>query len=32
MLNATMTRLDRAAAFKPDIACLPEVFTRGEPG
>jgi predicted amidohydrolase len=31
MLNATMTRLDRAAAFKPDIACLPETFTRGAP-
>jgi beta-ureidopropionase len=31
MLSATLTRLDRAASFKPDIACLPEVFTRGEP-
>jgi beta-ureidopropionase len=31
MLNATLTRLDRAAAFRPDIVCLPETFTRGEP-
>ncbi len=26
----TLTRLDRSASFRPDIACLPEVFTRGE--
>jgi hypothetical protein len=31
MLDATLTRLDRAAAFKPDIVCLPEAFTRGAP-
>jgi predicted amidohydrolase len=27
----TFARLDQAASFKPDIACLPEDFTRGEP-
>lgn len=31
LLDATMRRLDQAAAFEPDIACLPETFTRGEP-
>lgn len=31
MLDVTMTRMDRAAAFQPDIVCLPETFTRGEP-
>ncbi len=31
MLNATITRLDRAASFEPDVVCLPETFTRGEP-
>lgn len=31
MLDATMTRLNRAASFEPDIVCLPETFTRGEP-
>ena len=31
MLHATLTRLDRAAAFKPDVVCLPEAFTRGDP-
>ena len=31
MLNATLTRLDRGAAFRPDVVCLPEAFTRGEP-
>jgi beta-ureidopropionase len=31
MLDATLTRLDGAAAFKPDVVCLPEAFTRGEP-
>jgi predicted amidohydrolase len=30
-LDATITRLNRAAAFQPDIACLPEIFTRGKP-
>jgi beta-ureidopropionase len=29
--DATMRRLDQAAVFRPDIACLPETFTRGEP-
>jgi beta-ureidopropionase len=31
LIEATLTRLDRAASFRPDIACLPESFTRGEP-
>jgi predicted amidohydrolase len=31
MLEATLTRLDRAASFKPDIVCLPEHFTRADP-
>lgn len=31
MLGATLARLEQAAAFQPDIACLPEHFTRGEP-
>jgi predicted amidohydrolase len=31
MLEATMARLDRAASFAPDIVCLPETFTRGDP-
>jgi predicted amidohydrolase len=26
LLNETVERLDRAASFRPDIACLPEVF------
>ena len=30
-LEATMTRLNRAAAFEPDIVCLPETLTRGKP-
>lgn len=30
-LDATITRLNRAAAFKPDIVCLPETLTRGKP-
>ena len=30
-LDATMTRLNRAAAFQPDIACLPETLTKGKP-
>lgn len=31
MLDATMGRLEQASSFDPDIACLPETFTRGEP-
>jgi predicted amidohydrolase len=31
MLEATLGRLNEAAVFRPDIACLPELFTRGEP-
>ena len=31
LLEATMERLHRAASFRPDIACLPETFTRGTP-
>jgi beta-ureidopropionase len=31
LLEATMQRLDEAASFQPDIACLPELFTRGLP-
>lgn len=27
----TLERLNQAASFRPDIACLPEAFTRGEP-
>jgi predicted amidohydrolase len=30
-LNKTIERLERAAAFRPDIAALPEVFVDGEP-
>ncbi|MBI3855239.1 MAG: carbon-nitrogen hydrolase family protein [Planctomycetes bacterium] len=30
-VEATLERLTRAASFKPDIACLPETLTRGEP-
>lgn len=30
-LEATYARLDQAAAFQPDIVCLPEGFTRGQP-
>ncbi|OAI49989.1 hypothetical protein AYO44_06040 [Planctomycetaceae bacterium SCGC AG-212-F19] len=30
LLDATLKLLDRAASFQPDIACLPETFTRGE--
>jgi len=29
LLDATVNLLERAASFKPDIACLPETFTRG---
>jgi predicted amidohydrolase len=31
LIDDTFARLDQAASFKPDIACLPEDFTRGEP-
>lgn len=31
MVEATLARMDGAAAFRPDIVCLPEAFTRGEP-
>ncbi|MSU37197.1 MAG: carbon-nitrogen hydrolase family protein [Pedosphaera sp.] len=31
LINDTFERLDQAASFKPDIACLPEDFTRGKP-
>jgi predicted amidohydrolase len=30
-IDATLMRLERAASFRPDIACLPESFTSGEP-
>ena len=30
-IDATLTRLERAASFRPDTACLPESFTSGEP-
>lgn len=29
LIEATMTRLNEAASFRPDIACLPELFPRG---
>jgi beta-ureidopropionase len=31
LVDGTFERLDQAASFKPDIACLPEDFNRGEP-
>ncbi len=31
LLDQTMERLDQAAAFRPDIACLPEVVVDGDP-
>jgi predicted amidohydrolase len=31
MLQATLSRMDQAASFQPDIVCLPEAFTRGDP-
>jgi beta-ureidopropionase len=31
LVDDTFQRLNQAAEFKPDIACLPEDFTRGEP-
>ncbi|MCI0420207.1 MAG: carbon-nitrogen hydrolase family protein, partial [Acidobacteria bacterium] len=30
-LNETMTRLNQAASFQPDIACLPELFANRPP-
>jgi predicted amidohydrolase len=29
-VDATLARLQEASAFQPDIACLPEAFSRGE--
>jgi len=31
LLESAMERLDQAAAFRPDIACLPELFARSAP-
>ncbi len=31
LLEETMARLNQAAVFKPDIACLPELFSRRPP-
>jgi len=31
VLDHTLERLEQAGAFRPDIACLPEVFVRGQP-
>ena len=31
LLEATMNRLEQAASFQPDIACLPETFTQAAP-
>src|SRR5881396_2426926 len=28
LVSATLERLNQAASFRPDIACLPELFTR----
>ena len=30
-VNETLERLDRASAFRPDIAALPELFSGAEP-
>lgn len=30
MVDATLARLEEASVFQPDIACLPEAFSRGE--
>jgi predicted amidohydrolase len=30
LLEATLARLNEGAVFRPDIACLPELFSRGE--
>lgn len=31
LLSDTLARLNRAASFRPDIACLPETFSRFDP-
>jgi predicted amidohydrolase len=31
LVDDTFERLDRAGSYRPDIACLPETFTEGEP-
>jgi predicted amidohydrolase len=31
LMEATMERLNQAASFRPDIACLPELFSNGAP-
>jgi predicted amidohydrolase len=31
LVSATLARLDQAGSFQPDIACLPELFTRKPP-
>jgi predicted amidohydrolase len=31
LLELTLERLDQAASFRPDIACLPELFSNGAP-
>jgi beta-ureidopropionase len=31
LLERTMERLNQAAAYRPDIACLPEMFTHSSP-
>ena len=31
LLEDTMARLEQASAFQPDIACLPELFSRSAP-
>jgi beta-ureidopropionase len=31
LLDETMSRLQQASAFRPDIACLPELFSRRAP-
>jgi beta-ureidopropionase len=31
LFEETMERLDRAASFRPDIACLPELAVEGDP-
>jgi len=31
LLEETMARLDQAASFQPDIACLPELFPNRPP-
>ena len=31
LLDDTLGRLDQSAAFRPDVACLPELFSRRPP-